>query len=420
MNACPQFVHRRGLCLATALCLLSSLPAAEKKSEKPATPEPAKPYVLFMGTDLAVQRDQRFYRVEDVTGSEFKIHIGQREFFVPTRNRETKLRVDSSLKLSTGSVRLAELHGGPAYTPANDPRVKFQAASGAAGGAAAVRDLGYGRMIAAEIGLAAATHTLANTPESSPSRPMVEAAFSNAQSEYSLGAAQASVGDQSMLSQQYDTAAYADKMYRELSEENYDALEMSFKISSPVELEDPYMVILFKFQEKEAKPGDVGLLIHAEALDPIGAKPKYIRVRQGGMPKGFKYVDSEVHIYNHGREVATDASSKRLELTRAEAQMYLLVEYVGAHKDATLPAAVVAGSLPSVQRQRLTVDQLNLLFHAKVAKDGSLLGVYRDEACAQPLDDPAVVAAAGEVFFKPALEKGKAVDGVARVRLGGI
>lgn len=406
-----------GRCLA-ALWPFSLSFAAEPKPALPASPP--KPYVLFMGSDLAVQREKNFYRVEDVSGSEFRIRIGQKDFFVPTRNRETKLRVDSSLKLSAGSVRLAELQAGPGYTPANDPRLKMQAASGAAGGAAAVRDLSYGRMIQAEIGLAAATHTMVNTPENSPSRPMAEAAMNKAQVEYNAGMNQAAMGDQSMISQQYDTGAYVNQMYNELAEGNYDALEASFKVSSPVELDDPYMVLLFKFQEREAKPGDLGMLIHAEALDPIGPKPRFVRVRQGGMPKGFKYVDCEVHIYNHGREVATDASAKRVELTRPEAQMYLVMDYVGTHKDATLPAAPMSGTLTLAARQRLSIDQLNQVFYAKVTADGSLAGVYKDQACTQALEDPATEAAAAEVFFQPALEKGKPVAGTARVRLGEI
>ena len=394
--------------------------AAEKKTADPKQPDPVKPYVLFMGADLAVEREKSFYRVEDVTGSEFKIRIKQKEFFVPTRNRATNLRVDNSLKLSGISARLDGLEAGPSYTPANDPRLKMVAASGAAAGGAAVRDLAYGRMFAAELGLMVATNALANAPEGSHGRGLAQAAFDGATKEYAAGVQQAQMGDQATVSQQYDTGAYNNQMYNELSEGNYDAMEVSFKISSPVELEDPYMVVLFRFQERDAKPGDMGMLIHAETLNPVGSKPKYVRIRQGGMPKGFKYLDSEVHIYNRGREVPTNTSSKRVELTRAEAQMYLVVEHLGANKDATLPAAAVAGTLPPTQRQRLTVDQLNRVFYAKVAKDGALLGVYSDEACSRQFDDAATVTAAGEVFFKPALQKGKPVEGTARVKLGEI
>jgi hypothetical protein len=332
------------------LCLLvaTSLPAgrAAEKPKASGEPNPEKPYAIFMGADLAVHRDKRFYRVEDVIGSELKIHIGKKEFFVPTRNRSTSLKVNNSLKLASTFVKLDGLESGPSYTPANDPMRKFIAASGAAGGAAAVRDLAYGRMIQAEMSLAAASNAAAQSAGSA-SAGATQAAYEAARDAYAAASMAADqMNNEFTFSQQNDTAAYAEKMAIEKAEGNYDAMDVSFKISSPTELDDPYMVILFRFQERDAKPGDVGMLIHAKSLDPINAKPKYIRVREAGLPRGFKYVDCEVHIYNRGEEVATNVSSKRVDLTREEAQQYLLMEHIGANKGATIPAVAVPGTLP--------------------------------------------------------------------------
>lgn len=407
------FTGLLGAGLATAI----ALPPAHGAQAPAAQP---KTHVLFMGADLAVQREKKFYRVEDVVGSELKIKVGRKEVFVPTRNRSTSLKVDHSLKLAGASVKLDELFSGPAYTPANDPVRKMIAASGAAGGAAAVRDLAYGRMIAAEIGLASATNTLANTSESSASRSAVEAAYQAAGAEYEAGTRQAESGNDFQFSSQYDTAAYANKAKLEEAEGNYDAMEVSFKVSSPVELDDPHMVVLFKFQERDAKPGDEGMVIHAQSLEPIGPKPKYVRVRQGGLPRGFKYLDCEVHIFNRGEEVATNASSKRVELTREEARQYLLIEHLGANKGTTVPASAVRGTVPPTRLRELSLDQLNRTYYAKVGVDGVVLGLYADEACSLQLDDPVTVSIVGEVFFKPALYQGKPVPGVAKVRLGEI
>src|SRR6187551_1256488 len=78
-------------------------------------PAPAKTHVLFMGADLDVQREKKFYRVRDVIGSEFMIRIGQKEFFVPTRTRQTALKVDYGLKLTAAEVKLDGLEAGPGY-----------------------------------------------------------------------------------------------------------------------------------------------------------------------------------------------------------------------------------------------------------------------------------------------------------------
>lgn len=409
----PRFASLFLTAAACPLALAASTAAAEKK------PEPAKPYVLFMGADLAVQRDKKFHRVEDVVGSELKIKIGKKEFFVPTRNRNTGLKVSNSLKLTATAARLDGLEAGPSYTPANDPKHKFNRESGAAGGAAAVQDLAYGQMIA--MNLNASQSALNTEGATGPSAAMAQASIAAEQAAANAkmqGAA--AEGAALQYSSQYNTGAYADQMHRDLAEGNYDAMEVSFKISSPVELDDPHMVILFKFQERDAKPGAEGMLIHAESLDRIGPKPKYMRIRKGGLPRGFKYLDCEVHIFNRGEEVATNASSKRVEITREEAQQYLLIQHLGANKDATVPAAAVSGMLPIDRLKGLTPEQLNRIYYAKVGPDGSVLGLFADESCNLKIDNDATLAVVSEVFFKPALVKGKPVEGVARVRLGEI
>lgn len=180
------------------------------------------------------------------------------------------------------------------------------------------------------------------------------------------------------------------------------------------------MVVLFRFQPPGGKPGEEGLLIHAKALDPIGNKPKYIRVREGGLPRGFKYLDCTVHIYNRGQEVATNVSPKRVELSRDEASQYMIVEHLGANKGATVPAVPVPGTLPLSRRQGLSLDQLNRTLFARIGPDGSVLGVFLDPGCDHRLEDAAPLAAIGDVLFKPALEQGKPREGMARFTLGGI
>jgi hypothetical protein len=379
-------------------------------------PAPAKTHVLFMGADLDVQREKKFYRVRDVVGSEFMIRIGQKEFFVPTRTHQTALKVGYGLKLTAAEVKLDGLEAGPGYTPANDPGLKFNRESGAAGGAAAVQDLAYGQMISAGLS-ASLSSAAANAPNAQPGAIAADAA---AQARLSAATAGFDVANQMTMQDQYSAGVHADRLAKDQAEGNYDAVEASFKISSPVELDDPYMVLLFKFQERDAKTGQEGMLIHAKALEPIGPKPKYIRVREGGMPRGFKYLDCQIHIYNHGQEVATNVSPQRVELTRDDAREYLLIEHLGAHKKDTVIATAVTGTLPRTRRAELSTNQLNRTLYVKISADARLLGVYQDETCQQPLDDQVTVAACGDLFFQPALEQGKPVEGIARVRLGDI
>lgn len=391
----------------TVLCA-GAWPAIGAEPAAPATASSGGArYVLFMGSDLSVQQGKKFHRVEDVDGSEFVITVGGKQRFIRTRLQANNLKVNRELKLAPISVRLDDLQGGPGYTPANDPRHKFNARSGAAGGASAAA--GLADYNATEI---------SNTLEKMKSGAIIwqeridqlEGELSRqqdrqAEAGYQLGTDYGSIG------------TMANALSLELAEGNYDLVDVSFKVSSPVPLDDPYMVVLVEFQLRGAKPGETSTLIHAKALDPIGPEPKYVRIREGGMPVGFKYLRHEVHIYNRGKEVATSESSKRVELTSDEARQYLLLDHLAANKDATLPPQAVAGSVPVSVREQLSLDQLNRICYAKVSKEGLLLGVYADEGASLPMGDEMLANAFAGALFKPAIAKGKPMDGIVRVRL---
>jgi len=393
--------------------------AAAKKPEEP------KSHVLFMGADLSVQREKKFYRVENVVGSEFMIRVNKKEVFIPTRLRSTEIKVGHDLKLTGAVVQLDGWQSGPGYTPANDPNLKFQRESGAAGGAAAVQDLAYGKMVSAELSNSFAQAAVIAAGDGDPFRqasgdPGSEGALAAAARAYAnleVSRAQLDGSSQMMMQDRYNTGTHADTLAKELAEGNYDAVEASFKISSPIELNDPYMVLMFKILERDAKPGSEGMLIYAKTLDPITTKPHYIRVREGGLPRGFKFVECQIHIYNRGREVATNVSPKRVDLTRDEARQYILMEHLGANKGVTVPAMPTAGGLRPGDRERLTNEQLIRTSYVKVSPEGTLVAAFADEACTIQLDDGSMTAVLGEVFYKPALVNGKPVEGVARVRL---
>jgi hypothetical protein len=396
-------ILRRWLCLSSlAACLPLTGAAAEKKAGDPAQPAPPNPFVLFMGADLSVQQGKRYYRVKDVDGSEFVITVGNKDQFVRTRLQSNHIKVDYELKLAAVSAKLDDLQGEPGYTPAADPRHKYNARSGAAAGAQAVSELST-----AQYAEASAAANLA--PAGSYMQGALTTMADNAKSQMDLSNYQRGTDFGSIPTQ-------ANELSLELAEGNYDMIDVSFRVSSPEVLDDPYMVVLVEFQPRNSKPGESSQLIHATALDPIGPDPKYIRVREGGMPVGFKILHYEVHIYNRGKEVATNASNKRVELSRDEARQYLVYEYLAANKDASRPASALPGSLPPAARSRLTGEQLQSTCYVRVAADGTFLGVYRDEAANLQLSDEQLKAVLADAFFKPALVKGKAVEGVARVR----
>jgi hypothetical protein len=407
----PRFPRRPAvLGFVVAAYLPLGLVAASESAPSPRT------HVLFMGADLSVQRDKKLYLVEDVTGSEFKIHVNGEDVLIRTRQGRLNLHVDADLKLSGLSVQLDDLKAGPGYTHGNDPMRKLEEATRNAVMMADQADNAEYKAVQSQANLAAAKNNAAMGGYGTAERAQREVA--EAETGVHMANQHVDYTTLSSLSDSSNLGSGANRMA--LAQGNFDAMEVSFKVSSPVALEHPYMVVLFKFHDPAAKPDVNGLVIHAQALDPIDAKPRYVRVLQGGLPLGFKFVDCSVHIYNRGKELATNKSDKRVELTRDEARQYLVLQYCGENKGATLPAAAMRGILSPAQRQALTRAQLTRSVYTKVAKDGVVQGIYSDKDCTVPLDDAGTTTVMGELFFMPALEQGKPVDGVARVRLADI
>jgi len=363
-----------------------------------------------MGANLEVKQGKKFYAVEDVDGSEFVVTVDGKKRFIRTRFQANNIKVIRELKLSALAVELDDMQGGPGYTPANDPNLKFAARSGAAGGAKAANELATSQ--------AAETANALVAMKAAPIRlvEMEKALESNLEVQQN----QAGVSGYQLQSDYTSIPSQAGDLAKELAEANYDLVDVSFKISSPVPLDDPYMVVLVEFQPRGAKPGEISLLIHGKGLEPITEKPKYVRMREGGMPMGFKYLRHEVHIYNRGKEIASNTSSKRVELNRDEARQYLLLEHMAANKKATLSAAAVPGSLSPEARLRLQPGQVQRICYVRVSKDGSPEGVFADAAGTQPLPDAELSAALAAAYYKPALVEGQPTEGVASVRLADV
>jgi len=401
----PRHLARALAAVFLPLCLVG---ATEK------TPPPAN-HILFMGANLSVQRDKKIYRVEDIAGSEIKIRVDQQAVYVPTRAGPVNLQVNASLKVAAVSVQLDKMHAAPAYTYENDPIRKMQESASNQMVLAHTGELAMGQMTQAWDSQARAQRAVDNGSRE-PVKAQAELDAANA----AVRQSQQQIGDLAALSAGDVASASAGVIRMKGAEGNFDAMEVSFSATSPVELDHPYMVILCKFHDPRNKPGEDGLMIHAQSLEPINTTPRYVRVLKGGMPIGFNVVECAVHIYNRGAEVATNLSSKRVEMSRSETQQYVVMEFLGAQKGRPASPAAVHGTLPQTQRERLAPDQLNRVLFAKISKDGALLGVFADEDCGLRIEDPATLAALGEVFFTPAVQQGKPVDGVVRLRLGEI
>jgi hypothetical protein len=363
----------------------------------------ARTHTLFMGADFDVQSNKVFHRVQDVSGGSFVIKVNGEEVLVPMNQAPVEFRIQQSLKLTENSATIGDLKGERAYSPANDPVKKFvreqpggathlQSSQAAMGSTMAQRDLGIAKSSGSPANIVAQVQQQANS---------VSASYSSALS--AEGSDFNNVG------------SYSAKLQEELAKKLFDAMDVTFEVASPQPLNSPYVVIVAQYRERDERPGIAHNWIYARTLEPIDSKPRKVRLLQGGLPPGFELLNFKLHLYDRGQELATNVADKRVPLTRDEAFLYLKIDYVSSHKEATLPPTAAMGKLPADLRSRLTSAQFAHTFFVKVSKDGLPGEVFLDEACAQKADDSYLLSVIRDIRFNPALDKGRAVDGVARL-----
>lgn len=411
MKTLPKiFTHRAVLAgLVSPVVSLAAIAASPAPTAPDAATTAPKTYTLFLGADLDVQVNKTDQRVKDVSGGSFVVAINGQEQLVPMDQGPAGLRVVYALKLTEDSASIADLKGERAYTPANDPARKYMAQQGYAVGSQAILDAaGSDVVFAGRMATASAKGSvggvLGGFPTIDPhvAQQTFDAAGAGARSDFS------------------NNGALVGKMQDELREGLFDAMDISFQVSAERPLNSPYVVVVAQYYERNTPPGNLHNWIYARALEPIDSKPRTVRILQGGFPPGFALEKFQVHLFDRGQELATNVAEKRVPLTRDEAFQYVLIDYVGSHKGASLPATPVMGKLPADFRSQLGSEQLAQLFFVKVSKDGLPVETYVDASCSRKVDDPHIQSLIQEIRFHPALEKGRPVEGVAQLRFADV
>jgi hypothetical protein len=439
-------------CLFAAVLLpvTLALPAfADVSREKPLTMDQVvvketKTHTLFMGADISINLDRDLYPVRDVTGSSWVIDINHQERVVSAREAPLNLKITPTLKLTEGSATIAGFKREAAYSYANDPSVRLT--QGLSRASALNTDL---------VDVARNAQARVDTMQNKAFGPMAGLAASDnqfgdaallAQAGSSKGApyvipkggyTQANVGAfiaqyaAAVASSQAKTLADAQQVAASASSQTangnepvgtiatqgFDAMDIEFSISSPKPLYHPYVVTMTRFHAKNSKPGLVQNLVFAKSLDPIHSQISHVHFSEEGFPFNYELIDFQIHIYDGGKEVATNLAQDRVELTRDEAFEYVKSEYVGAHPHATLPPVAVMGSLPSDLPAKLNSGKYDATFYVKVNKQGLAAQAFGDEACTKPIDDPYLDTVVNRVRFKPALVDGRPVDGISALNL---
>jgi len=439
----------RAACLLAACAASASLAIADVTKDKPITMDQvvvkeAKTHTLFMGADISINLDKDLYPVRDVTGSSWIIEINHQEKVVSARQAPLNLKITPNLKLTEGSATITGFKREAAYSYANDPSVRLT--QGLSRSSALSTDL---------IDVARDAQARVDTMQNSALGPM--ALFASSDNQFGDAALLAQAGSSkgvpyvippggynasnfrafiaqyaaAAASSQAKTLAVAQELAvstenqtsngnepaGKIATEGFDAMDVEFSISSPKPLLHPYVVTMTRFHARNSKPGLVQNLVYAKSLDPIYTQISHVHFSEEGFPFNYELIDFQIHIYDGGKEIATNLAQDRVELTRDEAFEYVKSEYIGAHPGATLPPVAVMGNLPSDLPVKLNSGKYDAPFYVKVNKEGLANHAFADQDCSRPLNDPYLDSVVSRVRFKPALAAGRPVDGVTVLNL---
>jgi hypothetical protein len=374
-------------------------------------PAEAKPYVLFMGADLELQeaRGQPLRRVETMKKGSLVIRVDGEEVLVPTDGpKAPAVKLSKNLKLADRFVHADAFKVQRVYSPGRDP---FRALANSAGHAAAIESISE-QNLQRVVALTAPAPSTGGSAGGNPAAELVP----NPPPLQEEAIRRLNDANMALNSNMNDIGQHVDRMAAEAGKQEYDALELVLRLSSDQPLSGAYFVAVVQYRAPGARSGDVASWIHAEELPPLDRTPRAINVREAGFPPGFELVRSEVHVYADGQEIGTNVADRSLRLTREEAHQYLVLEHLAQHKGGTLPPGVVLGLAAEDLAAYGDGARLQNVIYVKVNREGVPLGTFLDAELIRPAG-AALERLVAVARFTPALRAGRAVDGVARIRI---
>lgn len=418
----PTSVNRRltrrflGIALAGLFILAGRLAAGEPADTPPKT------HRLYMGLDLAIVAKGQLFPVQDIQNNSYVINGPKGRLVIPAQDAQFQLKTVDELKLGTTPALCDKLSVERSYTPGRDPMRKMLDTARVANYSASSVDSADAALRAAETGLGLASGGLAQI--GADAHPEARAPWLAAQAAAQAQVASAEAERSSALAldrtEAFSVTSSSNRLTSDLGAEEFDALTVTFELSSPRPLGNPYVVIIMRFLEEKNRPETAKVWVYAEKLPGINEHPRQFRIMRGGFPPGYQIEGYHVHLYDAdiGSEIATNLSRKQVAMTTDEAFEYTVIQHIGTNREKTRAPVKAKGFWPADLPRRLSSDALGRTLYAKVGKDGMALGLFDDEACARPVNDAELTAVIPELRFLPALEKGKPVAGVATLKLG--
>ena len=192
-------------------------------------------------------------------------------------------------------------------------------------------------------------------------------------------------------------------------------VDLTFDVSSPEPIENAYIVVVANYASP-GKSSEVARQISAREFAHIDSHPQRVKMRHAASINRLPFKKFDIGLFANGQEVATNLSEKRLTLTNDQAFQFFLIDYLSTHQGATLPPTPMLMTPRAEFRRQVEKTETNQTIYANVDKTGNVLSTSTDAAGTQRLSS-SVESALQKVRFLPALNNGTPVEGRIKVTL---
>jgi len=387
---------RPALPSAAIAALVAAFPAALIAAAPP--PTSAAPstgeFVVFMGLDVSVADRGSDAPIVAVSESTLAITRNGQEVKMPIRDAQFRTRF--APRLSPLQLTIEKLAGEALHDPRTDP-----------GREALQQQLTMDSIQAHSQEIATmqanqAAQNAANTERISqqPNSPVTQADVQRA----NAAAAEAAT----RMDAAYATPIFASALPGSggATDDTVDAFEVTFRLSSPVEIPGAYGLLRLQVRSPTA-PQQPFAVLKFFSLRNTGPDPRRYSIMQTGLPPGFKVDSYSVHIFSDGREVPSNLSANRLAVNLDEAHQFVILRHIQVNPAGTLPAQALPELVPAGVRERLSGARRDITVDLSIDRDGRVSAVKSING-PSGLPDDVLTAQLREIRFLPALVQGSA------------
>lgn len=349
------------------------------------TAQDEKNYRLFVGVDLLVNQDDAKIPVENLRRNEI----------VVSPDHGDRIPLDESggfswirsTKVSRAPITITDFEEHKAFTLNNDKGMQYMATqNNMAIYQQEKAAMAQWKSSQAQVMVSGAIQNQSNLERAErggmiiteQSRDAAQAFLDNSMAE--LDAANIAMADQFHQTDSItrDTT-FIDRLPGVEGEGGHDVLELTFQISSVEPIADAYIVAMGTVTQGEEE----GTTLFHHHIGAVGPEPRKITVRKTGFKPGFAIKDVNVHVFTHGKEIASNRSDKNIGLTRDQAREYLLLTHLARHKRETLAPEPVWTLAPSAVLANKSADVFNYPVIVNVDADGTVISIHESAAEAE-------------------------------------